>query len=107
MKKKDQIKLNIKQIQKKLNELEKKNIQNKNLLKQSVIIKNKEEFQFLINRLKQYHEFKDKNIEFNVLYKGTRDGDESKRFHELNVIVFVETTKNMRFGGFTSIGYNN
>ena len=24
-----------------------------------------------------------------------------------NVIVFVQTTKNKRFGGFTSIGYNN
>ena len=24
-----------------------------------------------------------------------------------NVIVFVQTTKNRRFGGFTSIGYNN
>ncbi len=109
---KEQIKLNLEQLQKKLNELDKKNIQNNNLLKQSVIVKNEEEFQFLINRLKQYHEFKDKNIEFNLLYKGTRDGDESTKFHQLcdgrkNVIVFVETTKNRRFGGFTSLGYDS
>ena len=109
---KDQIKLNIEQIKNKLNELDEKNIQNKNLLKQSVIIKNKEEIEFLIYRLKQYNEFKNRNIEFNLLYKGTRDGDESRKFHQLcdgkkNVIVFVQTTKNRRFGGFTSIGYNN
>ena len=99
-------------MQKKLIELEKKDFQNENLLNKSEIINNKEELEFLINRLKQNDKFKNKNLEFNLLYKGTRDGDESKKFHQLcdgkkNVIVFVQTTKNRRFGGFTSIGYNN
>ncbi len=104
---KDQIKLNIEELQKKINELNKNKFQCK-----SEIIKNEEEFQFIIDRLKQHYEFKEKNIDFKLLYKGTRDGDESLKFHELcdgkkNVIVFVQTTKNRRFGGFTSIGYND
>ena len=90
---KEQIKLNIEELQKKINELNKKKFQCK-----SVIIKNEEEFQFIIDRLKQHYEFKDRNIDFKLLYKGTRDGDESLKFHELcdykkNVIVFVQTKK--------------
>ena len=93
-----EIKLKIEQMQKKLIELEKKDIQNENLLNKSEIINNKEELEFLINRLKQNDKFKNKNLNFNLLYKGTRDGDESIKFHNLcdgkkNVIVFVLTIK--------------
>ena len=78
----------------------------------SVIVTTSEQNNFIINRLKEVPQFKNKNFYFNLLYKGTRDGDKSRTFHNLcdnknNIIVFVETTKNRKFGGFCSVGYKS
>ena len=78
----------------------------------SDIITTSEQNDFIINRLREVPQFLNKNFQFNLLYKGTRDGDKSRTFHSLcdnkkNIIVFVETTKNIKFGGFCSIGYKN
>ena len=73
----------------------------------------KEQNNFLINRLKLVSHFIDKNnFEFNLLYRGTKDGDDSEIFHKLcdnkkNILVLIETTKNRKFGGFCSIGYKS
>ena len=72
-----------------------------------------EQNNFLINRLKFVEQFRNKKyFEFNLLYRGTRDGDDSIIFHELcdnknNILVLIETTKKRKFGGFCSIGYKS
>ena len=78
----------------------------------SVIVTTSQQNDFIVNRLKEVPQFQNKSFRFNLLYKGTRDGDKSKTFHDLcdnkkNIIVFVETTKNRKFGGFCSIGYKS
>ena len=60
-------------------------------------------------------QFRNKNrndFQFNLLFRGTRDGDDSIIFHQLcdnkrNILVLLETTKNRKFGGFCSIGYKS
>ena len=47
-----------------------------------------------------------------LIYKCDKTNDNPKNFHEKcdgkkNVLVFIETTKNVKFGGFTSIGFNS
>ena len=51
-----------------------------------------------------------KNIIYTLLYKATRDGDDSKVFHQKcdnnhQIIVFFKTTKGFVFGGYTEKGY--
>ena len=79
----------------------------------SSIVKTKEHNNLIINRLKNIEQFKNsKNFTFELLYRGTRDGDDSKTFHKLcdnnrNILVLVETNKNKKFGGFCTIGYKS
>ena len=47
-----------------------------------------------------------------LIYRCDKTNDNPKNFHEKcdgkeNVLVFIETTKNVKFGGFTSIGFNS
>ena len=99
-------------IQKKLNEYDILLNNNNNLKNSKISITNLQN-NLLINRLKLVEQFKDKiYFEFNLLYRGTRDGDDSKTFHQLcdnkrNILVLVQTTKNKKFGGFCSIGYQS
>lgn len=82
-----------------------------NPLKNSNITINYKETNLILNRLKLIYHFKHiTDFKFELLYRGTRDGDESKTFHRLcdnkpNILVIVQTTKNKRFGGFCTIGY--
>ena len=84
-----------------------------NIFKNSTIFMTKEQINLIINRLKLVEQFRNKNdFNFELLYRGTRDGDESTTFHKLcdnkrNILVIVETTKNRKFGGFCSIGYKS
>ena len=53
-----------------------------------------------------------KNIEFQLIYKCNENNDSSKVFHEKcdgkqNIILFVETTEGIKFGGYTSVGFNS
>ena len=53
-----------------------------------------------------------KSISFKLIYKCKEDNDTSEKFHELcdgkqNVIMFIETIENIKFGGFTSVGFNS
>ena len=53
-----------------------------------------------------------KIISFYLIYKCDKENDTPKIFHQKcdgkrNVLVFIETTENVRFGGFTSVGFNS
>ena len=98
-----------------------KNLESKSSAIKSNIIKKKEDLDFLIERLKKVdlnlneNNIKEENenlsISLNLLYRATRDGDESKQFHSKcdnfkNTLVVVKTKKGLRFGGFTCETWN-
>ena len=75
------------------------------------IIQTQEEINFIENRLKQIYYFQDKNIKYQLLYKGTKNGDKALNFHTLvdgikNTLTLVKSKKGIRFGGFTSLIWN-
>ena len=80
----------------------------------SLIIKNKKDYDFIIQRLRKVQLNKDSSIQennnakisINLLYRATRDGDASSVFHSKcdeykNTLVAVKTKEGLRFGGFT------
>ena len=78
----------------------------------SNIFKSLEEIDFIIDRLKNTQKLKNKKISFNLLFKATRDGQNSSDFHKkcdgkVQQLVFIKTTKGEIFGGYTEIGFNN
>ena len=83
---------------------------NENILNTD-IIQTQEEINFIENRLKQIYYFQDKNIKYQLLYKGTKNGDKALNFHTLvdgikNTLTLVKSKKGIRFGGFTSLIWN-
>ena len=75
------------------------------------IIQTQEEINFIENRLKQIYYFQNKEIKYQLLYKGTKNGDKSLNFHTRvdgikNTLTLVKTKKGIRFGGFTSEIWN-
>ena len=69
-----------------------------------------EDYEFLINYLRN-----DLNldvIKVIKIYRATEDGDQADIFHSLcdnntNIIVLIKTKESMKFGGFTSRGFNS
>lgn len=77
----------------------------------SRIISSIEEYNFLLKRLSKYFD-NDKKISFNLIYRASADGDEPSDFHLKcdnipNVLVLYYTTKYIKFGGFSSIGFDS
>ena len=75
------------------------------------IIKNDDELNFIENRLRQIPYFKNKSLKYELLYKGTKNGDKSLNFHIRvdgikNTLTLVKTKKGIRLGGFTSEIWN-
>ena len=75
------------------------------------ILKTDEEINFIENRLKQIYYFQNKDIKYQLIYKGTKNGDKSLNFHTRvdgikNTLTLVKTKKGIRFGGFTSEIWN-
>ena len=71
----------------------------------SKIINNIEELNFIENRLKYMEQFKNKNLTYNLIYRGTKDGELASDFHRKvdgkdKTITIIETTKGMKFGGY-------
>ena len=68
------------------------------------IIKQKNDIQFIVNRLINNDENKkQKKINFNLLYRATRDGDTSNNFHNRvdnknSHLSIIETKKGLKFG---------
>ena len=76
----------------------------------SKIINKNEEIDFVINRLKQNLNYK--VLKFNLLYRASRDGDAISIFHskcdyKTKVLVLYYTIKEVRFGGYTEIGFDS
>lgn len=80
----------------------------------SKIIKDKKEYDFLVERLKNVKlpeskdiiEGENNKIVFVLLYRGSRDRDGANDFHlkcdkYKNTLILVKTKKGLRFGGFT------
>ena len=84
----------------------------------SQIIKEKKDYDYIIERLKQVNLNQDDNqinegpqnnnrkITLKLLYRATKDGDNAKDFHLKcdkikNNIIVIKTKKGLRFGGFT------
>ena len=75
------------------------------------IITTQEEIDFIENRLKQIYYYQNKEIKYQLLYKGTKNGDKALYFHTKvdgvrNTLTLVKTKKGIRFGGFTSQNWN-
>ena len=75
------------------------------------IINTQEELDFIENRLKEINYFQNKDIKYQLLFKGTKNGDKSLNFHikvdgVRNTLTLVKTKKGVRFGGFTSQIWN-
>ena len=94
--------LNTVKIQEKIN-----NKKLKKCFKSSSILTNETDFDFLLNKLSKYNP-----KSYKIIYKSSIDGDNVKTFHsncdgEENILIIIETTKGLKFGGFTSIGFDN
>ena len=78
------------------------------LLRQSEIINDINNIFLIINRL-----IKDfPNISFELIYNPTNKNETSENFHKIcdgkeNVLVLIKTTDDIKFGGFTSVGFNS
>ena len=88
---------------------------NQEALKQidSNIIKTKEELKLIDDRIKNNDPIlMKKKINYNLLYRGTRDGDQVKTFHskcdnKKPTLSIIKTKKGMRFGGYTEQTWND
>ena len=71
----------------------------------SKIINKKEELDLIENRLKYMEQFKNKNLSYNLIFRGTKDGKLPSDFHNKvdgkdKTITIIETTKGLKFGGY-------
>jgi len=71
----------------------------------SEIINEKEELDLIENRLKYMEQFKNKNLSYNLIFRGTKDGELPSDFHNKvdgkdKTITIIETTKGLKFGGY-------
>ena len=76
----------------------------------SNILTNYENFELINKRLKNSEILKEKKINYKLLYRASRDGDEDKKFHEKcdnkrQILAVFKTTKGLIFGGYTEVGY--
>lgn len=101
-------------VKEKLEKMEKKliDIENNNFVNklESKIIREKKEFDFILERLKKVNLdeniIKSDKINIDLIYRATRDGDIAKDFHLKcdkckNNLVIIRTKTGLRFGGFT------
>ena len=77
--------------------------------KDSEIIDSLDEFSQILNGIKRSFDFRIKNI--NLLFTSSKDGDASSTFHQKCdgkqfTVTFVKTTNKRRFGGFTTIAWD-
>ena len=94
----------IKELKEKKNEVITNNIDSK--------IVNNKEIEFIANYLRQTSLFQNKKINFNLLYRGTRDGDNTINLHQKcdkykNVIIFMKSEQGNRYGGYSNIGWES
>ena len=76
----------------------------------SKIIKSYNDIAFVNERLTKNEVFRNKKLKYNLLYRASRDGDNSNKFHEKcdninNIIAIFKTKEGRVFGGYTEKGY--
>ena len=113
-----QLKTNNTNLENELNDVKKRlekieeQLNNKKSLIDSNILKDKKDIEFIINRLKKVNLnegnniINEENIVLNLIYRGSRDGDKAKDFHNKcdkykNNLTIIKTKNGLRFGGFT------
>ena len=82
-----------------------------NIINNSSILQKEAELKLVEQRLKRGI-FSNKKLSFKLLYCGTKDGDDSKTFHNKcdniqNQLVLVKTKEGLKFGGYTRLGFNS
>ena len=112
----DELKLQNNQLKTKVEELIKwkENLSKKEILNNedinykidSKIINKTEQIELLRNRLTNKGFIKNKKVNFNLLYRASRDGDSPQKYHEKcdgknNTICCIQTIKGCVFGGYT------
>ncbi len=75
------------------------------ILKESMIIKDKSEMEFLKNYILKTQNKEIKNIK--IIFNSKIDGDnittfQNKCYYQKNILFIIQTSKNKRFGGYTS-----
>ena len=81
------------------------------LVLDSKIISSIDEITFILNYIREL----DKFFQFNnlkLLYRGSRDGDDTKKCHELcdnkqNILIIIHSDNDYKFGGYCKIGFEN
>ena len=87
----------------------KKSIENKEKMENKIykidskILINKEEIDFISNRLKEIYYFRNKNLSYELIFRGTRDGATAELFHKKvdgvsKTITIIKTIKGLKFG---------
>ena len=82
------------------------NENNENEVLVTDIIDSQDELELIENRLKEINFFSGKNIHYELIFKGTKNGDKSSTFHYncdgiRNTLTLVKSKNGKRFGGFT------
>ena len=105
----------IKEWKNKIEKLFKEEIEKKEKIEKfgidSKIIDNNNDLNFLVNRLINNDQIlKQKKINFNLLYRATRDGDNSNDFHSRvdnknSTLTIIKTTSGSKFGVFLEIPF--
>ena len=79
----------------------------KKCFKSSSILTMETDFDFLLNKLSKFNP-----TSYKIIYKTSIDGDNIKNFHsncdgEENILIIIETVKGLKFGGFTTVGFDS
>ena len=110
----------ITQLKEKFNKFEKlfkTEIENKEMIEKkgidSKIIDNINSLEMIINQLfNNYPNLKQKKVNFDLLYRATKDGDNKVNFHQKinnkkSTLSIIETTKGFKFGVYLEVPFNN
>jgi len=83
----------------------------KNMI-ESKIIKKEEDLNIITNKLKKIESFKNMDISYKLIYRGSRDGGLPKNFHEKcdgikNTVTIIKTVKGLKFGGYINYKWDS
>ena len=87
------------------NEMKEKEKKKNTFTFDSKIITKKEELNLITNRLKNIDYFRNKEISYELVFRGTRDGGTPEIFHQKcdgtpKTITIIKTIKGLKFGGY-------
>ena len=94
------------------NEMKEKEKKKNTFTFDSKIITKKEELNLITNRLKNIDYFRNKEISYELVFRGTRDGGTPEIFHQKcdgtsKTITIIKTIKGLKFGGYIEKKWNS